>query len=60
MNVGVKKFLLGNILILFSKDIDHFLLVGFYLCELTVGNEERIGIGCLFHCWCYILINSGE
>jgi len=52
--VGVEVFLLCDMLVLLFEYIDHLLLIGFHLGQLAVGNEERVGVGCLFHCCCYI------
>ena len=42
MNFSVETFLFSNVTILFLEDIDHFLLVGLHLSQLTIGNFKRI------------------
>ena len=56
VDVGVEVFLGGQLGVLLSEEVDHFLLVGLDLGELAVGDEEGVGCG-LLHCCSIIKLN---
>ena len=53
MNVSVELLFFLDAVELFPENIDDLLLVGLYLCELAIGDEEGIGSFLVLHgcCW---------
>ena len=60
VDVGIEVLAVSEILMLLSKYLKDFLLIGLDLCKLTIADEKRIRLVLHFYYFCYNSVIYGQ